>query len=196
MAHAYTTKRGKNKKAKLGVRKDQQQNQERSLKHGVNLSAFLYDGPKESSVGVRGHLTGGNSSNARLEDVRSRLQKAIADKCSNPHCENAQSTQLSECAACRSVRYCCRECQKSHWTAHKDTCKQIRKELEKKEEENRLHVLQALEELNLKAQAAPATEEAVAAPTPDTEAHDANDEEDSDEDEDDDNEEEEGDDLD
>ncbi len=73
MAHAYTTKRGKNKKAKLGVRKDQQQNQERSLKHGVNLSAFLYDGPKESNIGVAGHLTGGSSSNSGLEDVRSRL---------------------------------------------------------------------------------------------------------------------------
>lgn len=185
----------------MGVRKDQQQNQERSLKHGVNLSAYLYDGPKESNVGVLGRLTGGNSSNARLEDVRSRLQKAIADKCSNPNCENAQSTQLSECAACRSVRYCCRECQKAHWSAHKDTCKQIRKELEKKEEENRQHVLQALEELHLKAQAAPAEEAgvAVAAPTPDTEAHDANEEEDSDDDDDEgegEGEEEEGDDLD
>jgi hypothetical protein len=189
MAHAYTTKRGKNKKAKLGVRKDQQQNQERSLKHGVNLSAFLYDGPKESTVGVMGHLTGGSSSNSRLEDVRSRLQRAIADKCSNPACENAQSSQLSECAACRSVRYCCRECQKAHWPWHKDTCKQIRKELEKKEEENKLHVLQALEKLHLNSSAdtnsaAPITTDALkdeAVADPSVEADKSDDEQGNDE---------------
>lgn len=150
MAHAYTTKRGKNKKSKLGVRKDQQQNSERQLKHGANLSAFLFDGPKEPVMGIAGHLTGGSSSNSRLEDVRSRLQKAIADKCSNGACENAQSTHLSECAACRQTRYCCRDCQLAHWPSHKEACKAAKKAREQREEEQRLRVLQALEELNLK----------------------------------------------
>ena len=38
MAHAYTTKRGKNKMSKLGVRKDQQQNQEKCVKCCQNPS--------------------------------------------------------------------------------------------------------------------------------------------------------------
>jgi hypothetical protein len=155
MAHAYTTKRGKNKKSKLGVRKDQQQNQEKQLKNHVNLSAYLYDGPKESSIGVVGHLTGGgsSSSSSRLEDVKARLQKALMDKCSNPNCTNAQtSSTLSDCSACRSVRYCCRDCQLAHWPNHKESCKQIRKELQIKEEQQKLQVLQALEELQLQQQ--------------------------------------------
>jgi hypothetical protein len=41
MAHAYTTKRGKNKMSKLGVRKDQQQNNERTLKNPVSQVIFF-----------------------------------------------------------------------------------------------------------------------------------------------------------
>ena len=37
MAHAYTTKRGKNKMSKLGVRKDQQQNQEKCVTRVAGL---------------------------------------------------------------------------------------------------------------------------------------------------------------
>jgi len=149
MAHAYTTKRGKNKKSKLGVRKDQQQNNEKSLKHSPDLNAFLYDGPKESSFGIAGHLTAGNSNNARLESVRSRLQKQLADKCSNPECSQAQNGHLSECSACRQTRYCSKDCQKAHWPAHKDLCKATRKEMQQRGEERQLHVLQALKELRM-----------------------------------------------
>lgn len=149
MAHAYTTKRGKNKKSKLGVRKDQQQNRERSLKHGTDLNAFLYDGPKESNFGViSGHLTSSNSNNnARLENVRSRLQRQLADKCSNPECSQAEKGSLSECSACHQTRYCSKDCQKAHWSAHKESCKAKRREMQQEEEERQLHVLQALEQL-------------------------------------------------
>ncbi len=37
MAHAYTTKRGKTKKAKMGIRKDNKQNQEQGLKSNTQL---------------------------------------------------------------------------------------------------------------------------------------------------------------
>lgn len=69
------------------------------------------------------------------------------DKCSNPECQNAEAASLAECAACRQARYCCRDCQKAHWPAHKTACKAARQELFAREEEKRLHVLQALEEL-------------------------------------------------
>jgi hypothetical protein len=153
MAHAYTTKRGKNKKAKLGVRKDQQQNSERSLKAGpANLQQFLYDGPKESTIGVIGRIgcSSSASSQARLENVKTRLQKALMDKCSNPDCTNAQEgTTLSECSGCRSVRYCSRDCQLAHWSAHKELCKSIKKKLQEEELERQKKVMEALQELQL-----------------------------------------------
>lgn len=182
MAHAYTTKRGKNKKSKLGVRKDQQQNQEKSLKHSPDLNAFLYDGPKESSFGIAGHITGGNSNNARLESVRSRLQRQLADKCSNPECSQAQNGHLSECSACRQTRYCSKDCQKAHWPAHKDQCKAKRKEMQQQEEERQLHVLQALEGLRMQGAAGQAGDVNIA------EKAGGEDEDDDEEEEDDDNE--------
>ncbi len=149
MAHAYTTKRGKNKLSKLGVRKDQQQNQERSIKTQPNLSAFLYDGPKEPVQPVLGRLGNHNLNAARLENVKTRLQKAIMDKCSNPDCPEASSGALSECAACHDARYCSRDCQKAHWPNHKARCKEVRKELEQKEQNNQQKLLDALKELGL-----------------------------------------------
>ncbi len=153
MAHAYTTKRGKNKKAKLGVRKDHQQNMERSLKAGPgNLQQFLYDGPKESTIGVAGRIgcSSSTSNQARLENVKSRLQKALMDKCSNPECANSQEGgTLSECAACHSVRYCSRDCQLAHWPAHKEQCKIIKKKLQEEEAERQRKVLEALQELSV-----------------------------------------------
>ena len=151
MAHAYTTKRGKNKKSKLGVRKDQQQNQERQLKHTPNLAAFLYDGPKESPIGEIGRIGCSSSSTAaRLENIKSRLQKTLMDKCGNSECQNASdASTLSECAACHQIRYCCRDCQKAHWPHHKEACKAARKKKEEEEAAKQQKVLEALQELGL-----------------------------------------------
>jgi hypothetical protein len=151
MAHAYTTKRGKNKKSKLGVRKDQQQNQERSLKGGPNLSAFLYDGPKEAEGLSIGRISSHSVNQSRLESVKTRLQKALMDKCSNPSCENAsEGIQLAECAACHQTRYCSKDCQKAHWADHKILCKTVRENLKKLENEKQQMVLQALQEMGIK----------------------------------------------
>ena len=35
----------------------------------------------------------------------------------------AEKTNLSKCSRCRSVFYCSKECQKSHWKVHKPNCK-------------------------------------------------------------------------
>ena len=98
--------------SKLGVRKDQQQNQERGLKTAAN--DMRYDGPRESALGSIGRI---GSSSARLDDMRARHQAALADKCSNPTCGNAsdRNLKLSECGSCHSTRYCGRECQLAHW---------------------------------------------------------------------------------
>ena len=70
MAHAYTTKRGKNKISKLGVRKDHQQNSERQLKSNVPLANLQYNGPKESVFAI-GHLA-----NSRIDDRRATATAA------------------------------------------------------------------------------------------------------------------------
>eukprot|EP00599_Poterioochromonas_sp_BG-1_P008781 CAMPEP_0173145884 /NCGR_PEP_ID=MMETSP1105-20130129/8158_1 /TAXON_ID=2985 /ORGANISM="Ochromonas sp., Strain BG-1" /LENGTH=117 /DNA_ID=CAMNT_0014059969 /DNA_START=153 /DNA_END=506 /DNA_ORIENTATION=- len=72
------------------------------------------------------------------------------DKCSNPDCPEASSgATLSECAACHDARYCSRDCQKAHWPNHKARCKEVRKELEQKEQNNQQKLLDALKELGL-----------------------------------------------
>lgn len=126
MAHAYTTKRGKNKISKLGVRKDHQQNSERQLKSNVPLANLQYNGPKESIFSI-GHLA-----NSRIEE-RKATARAIAAKCSNPNCESAsRDAELFECASCHTVRYCGKSCQTSHWEEHKPACKEARKQMKAK----------------------------------------------------------------
>lgn len=120
MAHAYTTKRGKNKISKLGVRKDHQQNNERQLKPNTVIANLQYDGPKESIFTI-GHL-----SNSRIEE-KSAARKAIMDKCSFPGCGKASSSDLLECSSCHLTRYCGRDCQVAHWEEHKPICKEARK---------------------------------------------------------------------
>ena len=41
-----------------------------------------------------------------------------------PACNSTSATQ--RCSACHSVLYCGANCQKKHWSAHKETCKKIR----------------------------------------------------------------------
>ena len=137
MAHAYTTKRGKNKISKLGVRKDHQQNSERQLKSNVPLANLQYDGPKESVFSI-GHLA-----NSRIEDRRAtatataiaaKATRAIVDKCSNPSCTSASdSAELLECASCHTVRYCGKLCQTTHWDEHKPVCKEVRRAIKARE---------------------------------------------------------------
>jgi hypothetical protein len=45
-------------------------------------------------------------------------------QCGHCHKEQGNQTTFSSCAACRSVVYCSRECQKNHWAAgHKRLCR-------------------------------------------------------------------------
>lgn len=137
--------------SKLGVRKDQQQNMERQLKTGPSLASYLYDGPRENNFGVAGRLANNNiNAAARIDTVRSRLQRTILDRCSNPSCsESAGTSTLSDCSACHTTRYCSKDCQKAHWSAHKEQCRAVRKARELEEANKQQNVLDALKELGL-----------------------------------------------
>jgi ankyrin repeat protein len=39
--------------------------------------------------------------------------------------KRSAKTKLQKCSRCNSVRYCSRECQKTHWVIHKAVCKEI-----------------------------------------------------------------------
>lgn len=107
MAHAYTTKRGKNKLGKLGVRKDDGTRAEK--RSGV--ASFIsddhrkFDEEKEPVRYTPGHLTGGGGTSVR-ERLAAKVATVIADSCSNINCSSPMYTTLSACAACGMVRYC------------------------------------------------------------------------------------------
>lgn len=111
MAHAYTTSRGKNKKAKLNKRHDKAQNSERSLKKTVVDTKF--DGPK-TNIFTIGRISGGSSSNSSSSSraIVDPRQAAIATvnpqvlKCDNPSCRNKTIAKVSQCSGCELVSYC------------------------------------------------------------------------------------------
>ena len=84
-AQAYTTSRGKNKKRKEGVRKDNKNNGERKLKtKAKDHSGF--SGPKEPVGIVAGHLMGGgatgvSSVHTRIKENPQAALKALREKC-------------------------------------------------------------------------------------------------------------------
>ena len=68
--------------------------------------------------GDGGPLTGGSGSGG---GGRGAGGVAQADQCANIGCTNSAS---SKCSACKAVHYCRRECQATHWKAHKPVCRQ------------------------------------------------------------------------
>ncbi len=46
-------------------------------------------------------------------------------KCAECGEKRSAKTKLQKCSRCNSVRYCSRECQKTHWAIHKAVCKEI-----------------------------------------------------------------------
>ena len=132
-AQAYTTSRGKNKKRKEGVRKDNKNNGERKLKTKLkDLSGF--SGPKEPVGIVAGHLMGGGATGVssvltRIKENPQEKLKALRERCCNSSCSKTAGelgVTLKECSICRTVKYCSRECQVNDWKAgHGKLCKTL-----------------------------------------------------------------------
>ncbi|KAK5584582.1 hypothetical protein RB653_006195 [Dictyostelium firmibasis] len=144
MASVYTTKRGKTKKAKLGIRKDSNNNAANKLNCKISNpgkkpqaeAPTLFKSQQELLLKQRG------------EAIDPTL--ALTAKCSNTKCKPDKSAtdipKLSLCSACNSVSYCCRDCQIEHWSIHKVKCLQIRQSIEN-EAKKSLDLLSAQMEL-------------------------------------------------
>jgi hypothetical protein len=118
----YTTKRGKNKKSKESVRKDQANNQERKLKTaaGADLTGFAGKDKEKFGAGFGGHLMGGGATGVssvltRIKENPQEKLRALRERCSNSSCSKTAGelgVTLKDCSICRTVKYCSRECQK------------------------------------------------------------------------------------
>ena len=88
---------------------------------GREQSDFKFIYKQAASMVSRMHKLGlaGNSTMPECEYI-----------CGNPACtKDGGVTPLKECSRCQSVRYCCKNCQVSHWkNGHKKDCKRLKKE--------------------------------------------------------------------
>ncbi|EFA82258.1 hypothetical protein PPL_04681 [Heterostelium album PN500] len=121
MASVYTTKRGKTKKAKLGIRKDasnnaankftQRMKADISASKSAELPAWQL---RQQEIALK--LKGTEETGPKL---------ALTSKCASPVCTSKNVLKLSLCGSCTSVSYCSRDCQVGHWPEHKELCKKI-----------------------------------------------------------------------
>jgi len=63
---------------------------------------------------------------AKYKEVRSTTKMGICmnTKCSLPE-KKVELSEMKHCTRCRRASYCSRECQKAHWSVHKDFCTQV-----------------------------------------------------------------------
>lgn len=147
MASVYVTKRGKNKKGKLGIRKDASNNAANKLNTKMAELPVDYI-PEQKNYGKQ--LALGSSSSRQqsaIESARSKLKLLLTNVCGNKDCsaKKEQGVKLLLCQGCRSRSYCSPECQKADWPLHKAACHEAQA---KKKEELQL-ALAALQTLNV-----------------------------------------------
>jgi len=123
MASVYVTSRGKNKKGKLGMRKDAANNAANKLSQKMFagnadiLGAFSTE--QKQPLGLTSRAS------QEKKKLRENMKAALALTCANPACAKkvSNASQLLTCSACRGSSYCSAECQKAHWPEHKVPCK-------------------------------------------------------------------------
>lgn len=130
MASMYTTLRGKNKKAKCAVRKDNQSKATHKLflpEVGAHEEAPV---PRAFGAGTTAGVGGGAAARERarlrqLVDAAAPTSDAPrAAACGNPACAGAAGGGGASlvCSRCRAARYCGAPCQRAHWAAHRGAC--------------------------------------------------------------------------
>ncbi|KAF2075406.1 hypothetical protein CYY_003285 [Polysphondylium violaceum] len=122
MASVYTTKRGKTKKAKLGIRKDSKNNQANKLTQKIvvtNKQQPTFEAKNFSLM------------HSMLESAdKGQPILSLPGQCGYPVCKVGKTKQsdskLFLCSACSAISYCSKECQRSHWPTHKVKCVEIK----------------------------------------------------------------------
>lgn len=102
----------------------------------VDFVEFLVKNGADPSIKENHGLScqGISVGNPRMHQIFSRGMRAMAKKdkavqekkasASNASCLNCGDLEnLKKCTACLAVSYCSKECQRSHWSAHKPDCK-------------------------------------------------------------------------
>jgi len=64
---------------------------------------------------------------ARREAASAReagvTQEHVLSECNNPNCQSLRlNPDLMRCTRCKIAQYCSRECQREHWSIHKQVC--------------------------------------------------------------------------
>jgi len=124
MASVYTTKRGKTKKAKLGIRKDSKNNQANKLTQKIVVTNKQQPTFEAKNFAL-------NYSMLESTDKGQPIL-SLPGQCGYPVCKVGKTqkstttdTKLFLCSACSAISYCSKECQRSHWPTHKTKCVQI-----------------------------------------------------------------------
>ena len=83
--------------------------------HGLKTEE--YNGREGTVVGLYGEQCAVDLGNKQVKVKRENFRV----HCSYPQCTKTGDA-TSACAKCKSILYCCRECQVAHWKAHKPVC--------------------------------------------------------------------------
>jgi len=92
-----------------------------SLKNGHELNREEYD-KVHGYIGTLLDDLGECTSEATVQEAGARFQAKM------PPCANSGCLKIGilQCSQCKAIKYCGRDCQKSHWkTSHKKMCKGI-----------------------------------------------------------------------
>ena len=79
--------------------------------------ASAYNGREGTVVGLAGERYTVDLGGKQLSVKRANFRV----HCSYPQCTKTGDA-TNACGRCQSSRYCCKECQRAHWSAHKPVC--------------------------------------------------------------------------
>lgn len=102
-----------------------------TLRSGIPTIRMLYDDRRRGLTGGMNWMMTSNYVPFLTEDEKKTYTKKYTllinirertnQHCGNPACEE-QSKHFKKCSQCEEAVYCCEDCQRTHWKAHKPTC--------------------------------------------------------------------------
>lgn len=116
---------------KLLFGKDEVKLVTQTLRSGIPTIRMLYDDRRRGLTGGINwmmtsdyalHLTESEKKNyTKKYTLLLNIRERTTERCGNPACEE-KSNLYKKCSQCEEAVYCCTDCQRAHWKAHKPTC--------------------------------------------------------------------------